>query len=40
MGAAATTMLIDSINDRGELKDVLMSPSLLVRRTTTRVASG
>jgi DNA-binding LacI/PurR family transcriptional regulator len=40
MGAAATTMLIDAMNDRGELKNVLMSPSLVVRRTTTRVASG
>jgi DNA-binding LacI/PurR family transcriptional regulator len=34
MGAAATAMLLDSINDRGELSDVLMSPSLIVRRTT------
>jgi len=40
MGAAAAAMLIEVINDRGELTNVLMSPSLLVRRTTTRVASG
>jgi hypothetical protein len=26
--------LLDAINDRGELGDVLMSPSLVVRRTT------
>jgi DNA-binding LacI/PurR family transcriptional regulator len=36
MGAAAATMLIDAINDRGELSDVLMAPSLVVRRTTAR----
>jgi DNA-binding LacI/PurR family transcriptional regulator len=34
MGAAAAAMLLDAINDRGELGDVLMSPSLVVRRTT------
>ncbi|MEO7371353.1 MAG: LacI family DNA-binding transcriptional regulator [Ilumatobacteraceae bacterium] len=34
MGAAAATMLIEAINDRGELGDVLMSPSLVIRRTT------
>ena len=34
MGAAAAAMLIDAINDRGELDDVLMPPSLVVRRTT------
>jgi DNA-binding LacI/PurR family transcriptional regulator len=37
MGFAAATMLIDAINDRGELSDVLMPPSLVVRRTTARV---
>ena len=36
MGAVAAAMLIDAINDRGELSDVLMSPSLVVRRTTSR----
>ena len=36
MGAAAATMLIDAINDRGELAAVLMAPSLVVRRTTAR----
>ena len=36
MGAAAATMLINTINDRGELTDVVMSPSLVVRRTTGR----
>ena len=36
MGFAAATMLIDAINDRGELTDVLMSPSLVVRRTTAQ----
>lgn len=36
MGAAAAAMLIDAINDRGELSHVLMSPSLIVRRTTAR----
>jgi DNA-binding LacI/PurR family transcriptional regulator len=36
MGAAAAAMLIDAINDRGELSDVLMAPSLVVRRTTAR----
>ncbi len=34
MGAAAAKMLIDAINDRGELGDILMPPSLVVRRTT------
>lgn len=34
MGAAAATMLIDAINDRGALTDVLMAPSLVVRHTT------
>jgi DNA-binding LacI/PurR family transcriptional regulator len=34
MGAAAATMLVDAINDRGELTDQVMSPSLVVRRTT------
>ena len=34
MGAAAAAMLIDAINDRGELSDVSMAPSLVVRRTT------
>jgi DNA-binding LacI/PurR family transcriptional regulator len=37
MGSVAATMLIDAINDRGELSDVLMSPSLVVRRTTSHV---
>jgi DNA-binding LacI/PurR family transcriptional regulator len=36
MGAAAAVMLIEALNDRGELGDVVMSPSLVVRRTTTR----
>ena len=36
MGAAAASMLIDAINDRGELSGVLMAPSLVVRRTTAR----
>jgi DNA-binding LacI/PurR family transcriptional regulator len=40
MGAAAATMLIDAINDRGELTDVLMAPSLVTRRTTSRVKPG
>lgn len=35
MGAAAAKMLIEVINDRAELSDVLMAPSLVVRRTTT-----
>ena len=35
MGAAAAGMLIDAVNDRGELADVLMPPSLVVRRTTS-----
>ena len=35
MGEAAARMLIDAINDRGELTDVVMSPSLVVRRTTS-----
>jgi DNA-binding LacI/PurR family transcriptional regulator len=39
MGAAAATMLIDALNDRGELTDVVMSPSLVVRRTTASVAA-
>jgi DNA-binding LacI/PurR family transcriptional regulator len=34
MGAAAANMLVEAINDRGELTDVLMAPSLIVRRTT------
>ena len=34
MGAAAAGMLIEVINDRSELTDVLMAPSLIVRRTT------
>lgn len=34
MGAVAATMLIDAINDRGALADVLMAPSLVVRYTT------
>ncbi len=36
MGAAAAGMLIDALNERGELSDVIMSPSLVVRRTTAR----
>ena len=36
MGAAAANMLVEVINDRGELTDVLMAPSLIVRRTTAR----
>ena len=36
MGAAAAGMLIEVINDRSELTDVLMAPSLIVRRTTAR----
>jgi DNA-binding LacI/PurR family transcriptional regulator len=36
MGAAAAGMLIDALNDRGELGDVIMSPSLIVRRTTAQ----
>jgi DNA-binding LacI/PurR family transcriptional regulator len=39
MGAAAAAMLIEAINDRGELGDVLMSPSLVVRRTTAQAAA-
>jgi len=35
MGEAAARMLIDAINDHGELADVVMSPSLVVRRTTS-----
>ena len=35
MGEAAARMLIEAINDRGELADVVMSPSLVVRRTTS-----
>jgi len=38
MGEAAARMLIDAINDRGELADVVMSPSLVVRRTTSSVS--
>jgi DNA-binding LacI/PurR family transcriptional regulator len=34
MGAAAAAMLLDAINDRGELGNVLMTPILVVRRTT------
>jgi DNA-binding LacI/PurR family transcriptional regulator len=34
MGATAANMLVEVINDRGELTDVLMAPSLVVRRTT------
>ncbi|MEP7202607.1 MAG: LacI family DNA-binding transcriptional regulator [Ilumatobacteraceae bacterium] len=40
MGAAAATMLIDAINDRGELRNVLMAPSLVVRRTTARAPTA
>lgn len=40
MGAAAAMMLIDAINDRGTLSDVLMSPTLVVRRTTARAATA
>jgi DNA-binding LacI/PurR family transcriptional regulator len=36
MGAAAAGMLIDALDDRGELGDVIMSPSLVVRRTTAQ----
>lgn len=36
MGASAANMLIDVMNDRSELTDVLMAPSLVVRRTTAR----
>jgi len=39
MGAVAATMLIDAINDRGSLTDVLMTPTLVVRRTTARAAT-
>ncbi|HZX54936.1 MAG TPA: LacI family DNA-binding transcriptional regulator [Ilumatobacteraceae bacterium] len=35
MGEVAARMLIDAINDRGELSDVVMSPSLVVRRTSS-----
>jgi DNA-binding LacI/PurR family transcriptional regulator len=35
MGEAAARMLIDAINDRGELTDVVMSPTLVVRRTSS-----
>jgi DNA-binding LacI/PurR family transcriptional regulator len=38
MGVVAATMLIDALNDRGGLTDVLMSPNLVVRRTTARAA--
>ena len=38
MGVAAAAMLIDAINDRGSLSDVVMSPSLVVRRTSARPA--
>src|SRR4029078_1352770 len=34
MGASAANMLIDALNERSELSDVLMAPSLVVRRTT------
>jgi len=37
MGEAAARMLIAAIDDRGELSDVVMSPSLVVRRTSSRV---
>ena len=40
MGAVAATMLIEAINDRGELSDVSMAPSLVVRRTTARSRAG
>jgi DNA-binding LacI/PurR family transcriptional regulator len=40
MGAAALTMLIDAINDRGALSNVSMAPSLVIRRTTARAAPG
>jgi DNA-binding LacI/PurR family transcriptional regulator len=40
MGAAAAEMLIDAINDRGALTDVLMTPSLVVRRTTAPAAAA
>jgi len=40
MGVVAATMLIDAINDRGALTDVLMAPSLVVRRTTARAPAG
>jgi DNA-binding LacI/PurR family transcriptional regulator len=36
MGASAANMLIDVMNDRSELTDVLMTPRLVVRRTTAR----
>jgi DNA-binding LacI/PurR family transcriptional regulator len=39
MGSAAATMLIDALNDRDELSDVVMSPSLVVRRTTSHATS-
>ena len=38
MGVAAATMLIDAINGRGALTDVLMTPNLVVRRTAARAA--
>jgi DNA-binding LacI/PurR family transcriptional regulator len=40
MGAAAANMLVEVINDRGELTDVLMAPSLIVRRTSARAPSS
>jgi DNA-binding LacI/PurR family transcriptional regulator len=40
MGASAARMLIEAINDRGELSDVLMPPSLVVRRTTSAKRSS
>ena len=40
MGVAAAAMLIDALNERGELSDVLMTPSLVVRRTTAPAAHG
>jgi DNA-binding LacI/PurR family transcriptional regulator len=40
MGVVAATMLIDAINDRGALTDVLMAPSLVVRRTTARAPAA
>lgn len=38
MGVAAATMLIDAINDRGALSNVLMAPTLVVRHTTAPAA--
>ncbi len=36
MGDAAAAMLINTMNDHGELSVIVMSPSLVVRRTTGR----